>query len=130
MRHSGRRSRSAVLRALIENVQLGIPSASAASGGASAALADATQAVSRSNHELVAVGRNLNQVAKSLNAYPGKTTVADRMAIDQAVMAVQAHLPPASKLVAELLPLVRLKPAAEERQTAGARRASKQKAAP
>ena len=127
---SGRRSRSAVLGALIEGVDLGIADVIGGNdgndGNSNATLADATQALTRSNHELVACGRNLNQVAKSLNTYPGKTTVADRMAIEQAAKAVQAHLPRAARLVADLLPLVTPRPVSQDD---GHRRASAPKRA-
>lgn len=97
---TGRRSRIKALYALLDGVQLGAE-ASAAN------LADAVQALARSNHELVAVGRNLNQVAKSLNAFPGKTSVADRMAIERVLATTRGHLEAAARLVAELRPAVK-----------------------
>lgn len=100
---TGRRSRVKALHALLDGVQLGAE-ASAAN------LGDAVQALARSNHELVAVGRNLNQVAKSLNAYPGKTTTADRMAIEVVLATLRGHLDDAARLVTELRPLVKTKP--------------------
>lgn len=56
----------------------------------------------RSNYELSGVGRNLNQVARSLNAYPGKTTAAEREAVVQAVAAVRAHLERAASIIGSL----------------------------
>lgn len=100
---TGRRSRIKALHALLDGVQVG---AEASAGN----LGDAVQALARSNHELVAIGRNLNQVAKSLNAYPGKTTVADRMAIERVLATLRGHLEDAARLVAELRPTVKTKP--------------------
>lgn len=99
---TGRRSRIKALHALLDGVQLGAE-ASAAN------LGDAVEALARSNHELVAVGRNLNQVAKSLNAYPGKTTTADRMAIEVVLATLRGHLEEAARLVTELRPVVKTK---------------------
>lgn len=97
---TGRRSRIKALHALLDGVQVGAE-ASAAN------LADAVEALARSNHELVAVGRNLNQVAKSLNAFPGKTSVADRMAIERVLATTRGHLEVAARVVAELRPTVK-----------------------
>lgn len=100
---TGRRSRIKALHALLDGVPIGAP-ASAAN------LAQAVQALARSNHELVAVGRNLNQVARSLNAYPGRTTTAERMAIERALATVRGHLEDAARVVAELRPQLKTQP--------------------
>lgn len=107
---TGRRSRIKALHALLDGVQLGAE-ASAVN------VADAVQALARSNHELVAVGRNLNQVAKTLNAFPGKTTVADRMAIERVLATARGHLEVAARLVAELRPLVKSQADSEAQQS-------------
>jgi hypothetical protein len=39
---------------------------------------DALAALVRSNYELRAIGRNINQIAHSLNAFPGKITASER----------------------------------------------------
>jgi hypothetical protein len=54
------------------------------------------------NYELAGLGRNLNQVARSLNAYPGRTTAAEREAIAKAVAAVRAHLEVAANIIGSL----------------------------
>jgi hypothetical protein len=56
----------------------------------------------KSNYELAGLGRNLNQVARSLNAYPGRTTAAEREAIAKAVAAVRAHLEVAANIIESL----------------------------
>ncbi|HSW15715.1 MAG TPA: hypothetical protein VLJ86_00700 [Ramlibacter sp.] len=104
---SGRRTRLGVLKALIDGVDLGVAKGAAAPGVRN--LSDAVQELIQSNHQLVAVGRNLNQVAKSLNLYPGRATTADRLVIERAVEVVGQHLEVASKLLAEVRPQVRLK---------------------
>lgn len=101
---SGFRSRTAAVRAVLDGVNVG------AGGGG---LGEAVTALSLSNHQLVALGRNLNQVARSLNAYPGKTTVADRQALERTGTAIRAHLEQASRLLAELRPM--LKPPKDRR---------------
>jgi hypothetical protein len=98
---TGRRTRHGVLRALIDGIDL-----APAAGGLN--LGAAVQQLIRSNAELVAIGRNLNQVAHSLNLYPGKTTATDRQAIERTITAVYGHLEVAARLAAEVRPLVRL----------------------
>lgn len=102
---SGRRSRIHVLHALLDGVQLA--PAGSRPDGPGTDLAEAVQVLTRSNHELVAFGRNLNQIARSLATHPGRTSAADRLAIDQAAKTVRMHLEAAARLVAELRPLVR-----------------------
>ena len=102
---TGRRSRIAVLRALLDGVDLGTQGQAPSTTGAT--LFDATQALRSSNFALVPVGRNLNQVAKSLNAYPGRTSTAERMTIEQTVSAVSKHLDRAARLIAAVAPLVK-----------------------
>lgn len=104
---SGRRSRIHVLHALLDGVQL-TPGGSEAHG---AGLADAVQTLVRSNHELVAFGRNLHQIARSLQTHPGRTTAADRLALDDALKSVRTHVEAGARLAAELRPLVKFGPA-------------------
>lgn len=59
-------------------------------------------ALVQSNYQLAGLGRNLNQIARSLNAYPGRTTAAERAAIDQAVTAIRDHLAMAACVMAAL----------------------------
>ncbi len=98
---TGRRSRIKALHALLDGVQLEPAGASAVD------LVSAVGALTRSNHELVAIGRNLNQLTKNLNAYPGKTTAADRSAIERVLAMTRGHVEQAARLVAELRPLVK-----------------------
>lgn len=108
---SGRRSRIQVLHALLDGVQLA-PMGSRPEGP-DADLGEAVRVLTRSNHELVAFGRNLSQIARSLATHPGGTSAADRLMLDQAARTVRAHLGAAARLVAELRPLVRPRSADE-----------------
>lgn len=101
--HSGRRSRRHVLHALLDGVQV----APLGSGDGGTRLAEAVQILIRSNHELVAFGRNLNQIARSLQTHPGRTTAADRLALDDALKSLRTHAEAGARLAAELRPLVR-----------------------
>jgi hypothetical protein len=58
------------------------------------------QALAQSSYQLAGIGRNLNQVARSLNARPGTSTRGDRAAIDAAIAAIRAHLAQAEQVVA------------------------------
>lgn len=98
---TGRRSRIKALHALLDGVQLEPAGASAVN------LVAAVGALTRSNYEMVGIGRNLNQLAKNLNAYPGKTTAADRSAIERVLAMTRGHVEQAARLVAELRPLVK-----------------------
>lgn len=62
------------------------------------------EALSRSTYELAGIGRNLNQIAKSLNTHPGLTTRAERQAISEAVELARSHVDLASGFVASLGP--------------------------
>jgi hypothetical protein len=101
---TGRRTRQGVLRALLDGVEL---APSIAQGG-DVHLGEAMQQLVRSNAELVSIGRDLNKIARSLNLYPGPTTVADRLAFERAAAVVFDHLETASRLAAQIRPLVRL----------------------
>ena len=95
---NGFRTRPATLRALIEGVRVG--------GGGGASTADAVQALGASNHRLVAIGRNVNQIAKALHG-AGKVMTADRMALDEAVLVIHKHVELAAALVSELRPMLK-----------------------
>ena len=124
---TGRRTRLGVLQALIDGIEM-------APAGGPAGSQDLGQAVKQlilSNAELVAIGRNLNQVAHSLNLYPGKTTAADRQAIERTITAVYEHLEVAARLAAKVRPLVRLPdepPPAATRRARSPRKASRKAA--
>lgn len=96
----GFRNRTAALRAILKNV--GLP-------GSGSSTAEAVRAMGISNHHLVALGRNLNQIAKALHAAPGKTTSAERIELEEAAKAIYKHLEVASRLVGELRPMVKTK---------------------
>ncbi len=92
----GFRTRPATLRALLEGVNV---------GDANVSLSDAVEALGASNHRLVAIGRNINQIAKALHGAGGRATTADVLALDAALRAIHTHLDLASTLVGELRPM-------------------------
>ena len=92
----GFRTRAAALRAMLEGVNVG--------QAAGSSLGEAVRALGLSNHRLVAIGRNVNQIAKALHAGDA-ASVADRLALDEEVQAVRKHLELAATVVAELRPM-------------------------
>lgn len=98
MEANGFRTRPATLRALLEGVRV--------AGGGGAATGDAVQALGESNGRLVAIARNVNQIAKSLQA-GGRVLTADRIALDDAVRAIHKHVEVAALLVSELRPMLK-----------------------
>lgn len=100
----GFRTRAATLRGLIEGVNV---------GDSNVSVSDAVGALGASNHHLVAIGRNINQVAKALHGAGVKPRTADLLAIDGALEAIHKHLDLASTLVAELRPMFKSKGATE-----------------
>ncbi len=96
----GFRTRAATLRALLEGVNV---------GDANVSLGDAVVALGESNHRLVAIGRNINQIAKALHGAGGRATTADVLALDAALRAIHTHLDLASTLVGELRPMFKSK---------------------
>lgn len=59
-------------------------------------------ALVQANYQIAGVGRNLNQVARALNAQPGMMSSSDRAAIQAAVQAVREHLSLAAQAMADL----------------------------
>lgn len=102
---TGARSRVVVLRSLIRGTPL---YAAANAPGAGANLAMAVQSLIASNHQLVGLARNVNQIAKSLHVAPGKTTGADRLVLQASAGAIREHLEAAARLAGELRPMVKL----------------------
>ena len=96
----GFRTRAATLRAMLEGVNV---------GGADVSLSEAVEALGLSNHRLVAIGRNVNQIARALHSSGGKALTADRLALDDALQALHKHLDLASALVGELRPMFKSK---------------------
>lgn len=96
----GFRTRPATLRALLEGVNV---------GDANVSLSDAVEALGASNHHLVAIGRNINQIAKALHGGGGKVTTADVLTLDEALRVIHKHLDLAATLVGELRPMFKSK---------------------
>ena len=92
----GFRTRAATLRAVLEGVNV---------GDSNVSLSDAVAALGASNHHLVAMGRNINQIAKALHGAGGRATTADALALDAALVAIHKHLDLAAALVGELRPM-------------------------
>jgi mobilization protein NikA len=95
-------SRSAYLSTLLTRSEIGTDVVGARQFGP--VHRELVDALVKSNSELAAIGRNLNQVARSLNTWPGKTTAAERKVLAVSTAAVQAHLDVASALVLSLRP--------------------------
>ncbi len=96
----GFRTRPATLRALLNGVNV---------GDANVSLGDAVGALGESNHHLVAIGRNINQIAKAMHGGGGRATTADVLALDEALRAIHEHLDLAATLVGELRPMFKTK---------------------
>jgi hypothetical protein len=62
----------------------------------------ALQVLGESNRQLLAVGRNLTQIARLLNERPGETTRADQAQILEAVEMVRAHIELVARVIKEL----------------------------
>lgn len=52
---------------------------------------DAMQAITASNRELMAIGKNVNQIARSLHQHPGKTTERERDLLRELPALIQQH---------------------------------------
>jgi hypothetical protein len=97
VRVSGARNLSRYIEALVEQgvtpkvIQRGVPPEELA-------------AQVRSNYELHAIGRNLNQIAKSLNMAPGKMTSADRDLLATLPEHIKHHVELVSKTLLALNP--------------------------
>lgn len=96
----GFKNRASTLRAILEGVNV---------GSANVSLSEAVEAMGLSNHYLVAIGRNVNQVARALHGSGDKALTADRIALDEALRAIHKHLDVASALVGELRPMFKSK---------------------
>lgn len=60
--------------------------------------------IGESNLQLLAIGRNLNQIAKSLNLYPGQTTPKDRDMLRSIRRVIDRHIDAINDAMAVLLP--------------------------
>jgi hypothetical protein len=63
-----------------------------------------TSALVQSNYELRALGRNLNQIARSLNAYPGKVTASERNELASLAAHIDAHVRKSASVLLALNP--------------------------
>jgi len=96
----GFKTRVATLRALVKGVNV---------GDSNVSVGDAVEALGASNHRLVAIGRNMNQIARALHGAGSKATTADVLAFDDALRAIHRHLDLAAALVGELRPMFKSK---------------------
>jgi hypothetical protein len=114
-KRDGFRSRAAVLRALISGVgitaggDVAAPRDEAAAGplGRPATLRDAVDVLGASNHQLVAIARNVSVIAKALRDGDGAGRVIDRIRLEESVTAVRTHIQVASVLLGVLRPLLK-----------------------
>lgn len=70
--------------------------------GIGAGMAEQVEAVSTSARQLLAIGRNLNQVARALNEFPGLMTSVDRAVVLKAAEMATEHARLAAELVAAM----------------------------
>ena len=71
-------------------------------GDAARRIAVAVETLRGSTVALAAVGRNLNQITRSWNTYPGQSTAGERALLAQACAATNAHRSAAARLLADL----------------------------
>jgi len=69
-------------------------------------LKDGVAALMRSNHELLPIGKNINQIAKSLNAMQGGFRNTDTKNLQVFAQVVQEHVEQAARVVATMRALV------------------------
>lgn len=69
-------------------------------------LKDGVAALMRSNHELLPIGKNINQIAKSLNAMQGGFRNTDTKNLQVFAQAVREHVEQAARVVAVIRALV------------------------
>lgn len=69
-------------------------------------LKDGVAALMRSNHELLPIGKNINQIAKSLNAMQGGFRNADTRNLQVFAQAVREHVEQAAGVVSSIRALV------------------------
>jgi len=111
-RRDGFRSRAAVLRAVIEGVGVTGDTAErdVSAGAEGASLQDAVLALGNSNQKLVAIGRNVEQIAKSIRGSSGgATVVAEKQMLARSISEISEHVEIASKLLGKLRPLLKRK---------------------
>ena len=99
------RTRPAALRLVLRHF-IGQGPTPAAESVDAAPLKDGVAALMRSNHELLPIGKNINQIAKSLNAMQGGFRNTDTKNLQVFAQAVREHVEQASRVVATIRALV------------------------
>jgi hypothetical protein len=99
------RTRPAALRLVLRHFIGQGPSPTAEPVDA-APLKDGVAALMRSNHELLPIGKNINQIAKSLNAMQGGFRNTDTKNLQVFAQAVREHVEQAARVVATIRALV------------------------
>lgn len=102
MRASGTRSLSQYLQAVAERADV-VPMA-ASTKSRDGVSPETMKALTASTSALLALGRNINQISKSLHMYPGKTTEKDRDHLRSLPERITKHTEAAAKLLLELKP--------------------------
>ena len=99
------RTRPAALRLVLRHF-IGQGPTPAAESVDATPLKDGVAALMRSNHELLPIGKNINQIAKSLNAMHGGFRNTDTRNLQVFAQAVREHVEQASRVVATIRALV------------------------
>lgn len=99
------RTRPAALRLVLRHF-IGQGQTPAAESVDATPLKDGVAALMRSNHELLPIGKNINQIAKSLNAMQGGFRNTDTKNLQVFAQAVREHVEQAARVVATIRALV------------------------
>ena len=99
------RTRPAALRLVLRHF-IGQGSTPTAEPVDATPLKDGVAALMRSNHELLPIGKNINQIAKSLNAMHGGFRNTDTRNLQAFAKAVREHVERAARVVSTLRALV------------------------
>ena len=99
------RTRPAALRLVLRHF-IGQGSTPTAEPVDATPLKDGVAALMRSNHELLPIGKNINQIAKSLNAMQGGFRNADTKNLQVFAQAVREHVEQAARVVSSIRALV------------------------
>lgn len=99
------RTRPAALRLVLRHF-IGQGPTPAAESVDATPLKDGVAALMRSNHELLPIGKNINQIAKSLNAMQGGFRNTDTKNLQVFAQAVREHVEQAARVVASIRALV------------------------
>jgi len=99
------RTRPAALRLVLRHF-IGQGSTPAAETVDATPLKDGVAALMRSNHELLPIGKNINQIAKALNAMHGGFRNTDTKNLQVFAQAVREHVEQAARVVSTIRALV------------------------